>query len=394
MERVLFVHAHPDDESIFTGGTIATLIDRGAAVTVLTCTRGERGAVVAPELAHLAGTPALARERELELASALAELGVTDSRWLGDSNARWAGREPRRYEDSGMAWGANGAEAAGEPPAGSLTEADPGEVAADIAAVIAAIGPDVVVSYDARGGYGHPDHIRAHDATRTAAEVLEVPFFVIEHSALQHSAIQSDSPAPGAMRVDVTPVLARKRAAMAAHRTQLTLDSDGGFTLGDGAAQPIATVESFARVREVPPSFADYGLGSRIGSCVVALLLGVFSGALLTFAHQAAVDIADVQVPWGIVAAIIITVALILGLRLVFGTRLVAAFAAVGLIGAVVALSIQSAGGSLLVPGNTLGFVWVFAPVVIAIVVLAWPRMGPPRAGRITPVQVEGQEHP
>ena len=76
MERVLFVHAHPADESIVTGGTIATLVDRRASVTVLTCTRGE-GA---------------------ELAAALAELGVTDHRWLGDSNARWAGREPRRYD--------------------------------------------------------------------------------------------------------------------------------------------------------------------------------------------------------------------------------------------------------------------------------------------------------
>ena len=389
MERVLFVHAHPDDESIFTGGTIATLIDRGAAVTVLTCTRGERGAVVASELAHLAGTPALARERELELASALAELGVTDSRWLGDANARWAGRDPRRYEDSGMAWGPSGAEAAGEPPSGSLTEADPGEVAADIAAVIAAVGPDVVVSYDARGGYGHPDHIRAHDAARTAAEVLEVPFFVIEHGV-----IEGDAPSSRSMRVDVTPVLGRKRAAMAAHRTQLTLGADGGFTLGDGAPQPIATVESFARLREVPPSFADSGLASRIGSCAVALLLGAFSGALLTFAHQATADVAGVQVPWGIVAAIIITVSLLVGLRLVFGTRLVAAFAAIGMIAAVVILSIQSAGGSLLVPGNTLGFVWVFAPVVIAIVVLAWPRSGFRRAGRIVPVRVEGQELP
>ncbi len=389
MERVLFVHAHPDDESIFTGGTIATLVDRGAAVTVLTCTRGERGAVAAPELAHLAGTPALARERELELASALAELGVTDSRWLGDANARWAGREPRRYEDSGTAWAANGAEAGDAPPPGSLTAADPGEVAADIAAVIAAVGPDVVVSYDAHGGYGHPDHIRAHHAARTAAEVMEVPFFAIQDSGSQHA-----SPLPGAMRVDVTPVLARKRAAMAAHRSQLTIAADGGFTLGDRATQPIPAVESFARVRDVAPSFADYGLGSRIGSCAVALLLGAFSGSLLTVAHQATTEIAGVQVPWGIAAAIVITVSLLTGLRLVFGTRVVAAFAAIGMIAAVVILSIQSAGGSLLVPGNTLGVVWIFAPVVIAIVVLAWPATGPRRAGRIAPVQVEGQEHP
>jgi N-acetyl-1-D-myo-inositol-2-amino-2-deoxy-alpha-D-glucopyranoside deacetylase len=78
----------------------------------------------------------------------------------------------------------------------------------------------------------------------------------------------------------------------------------------------------------------------------------------------------------------------------VFGSRIVAAFASVGVVAAVVVLSIQTAGGSLLVPGNPAGFVWVFAPVVIALVVLAWPREWPRRAVRIAPVRVEGQEQP
>jgi N-acetyl-1-D-myo-inositol-2-amino-2-deoxy-alpha-D-glucopyranoside deacetylase len=392
MERVLFVHAHPDDESIFTGGTIATLVDRGAAVTVITCTRGERGGVVAPELAHLEGTAALADLRELELAAALVELGVTDHRWLGEPDARWADREPRRYEDSGMPRDAGVASPAAPPP-GSLTAADPGEVAADIAAVIAATGPDVVVSYDSRGGYGHPDHIRAHEAARTAADVLGVPFF----------AIQAVIPAPGSMRVDVTAVLDRKRAAMAAHRSQLAPAPTaskgphlphGAFALGDGGVQPVNAEERFARMREAEPSFTDFSLGSRIGSCAVALLLGLFAGGLLTVVHQATVAVADVTVPWGIVAALVITAALVAGLRLVFGSRIVAAFAAVGLLAAVVVLSTQSSGGSLLVPGNPAGFVWVFAPVVIPLVVLVWPGKWPRRAGRIAPVRVEGREVP
>ena len=353
MERVLFVHAHPADESIVTGGTIATLVDRGAEVTVLTCTRGE-GA---------------------EVAAALAELGVTDHRWLGDANARWAGREPRRYGDSA---------ADGTRSPGSLADADSGEVAADIAAVIAAIGPDVVVSSDARGASAHPDRFAVHHAARTAAEVFEVPFF----------AVQGDPPAPGSLLVDVTPALARKRAAMAAHRSRLTPTADGGFSLGDGTPLPVATVESFARVREVPPSFTDSGLGTRIGSCAVALLVGVFSGGLLTVVHQATVDVAGVPVPWGIAAAIVITITLLVGLRLVFGTRLVPAFAAIGMIAAVAILSLQSTGESPFVPGDPLRFVWIFAPVVIAIVVLAWPRSRPRGAGRIAPVRVEGQELP
>src|ERR1700712_2147540 len=99
-ERVLFVHAHPDDETISTGGTIATLIDAGASVTVLTCTRGERGEVVPNELKHLEGSTALAAWRAGELAHAMTVLGVTAHRYLGANNARWAGRPSRLYRDS------------------------------------------------------------------------------------------------------------------------------------------------------------------------------------------------------------------------------------------------------------------------------------------------------
>src|SRR5690606_31265526 len=109
LEHVVFVHAHPDDETISTGGTIASLVEAGVGVTVVTCTRGERGEVIPPELQHLEGDgPALAGVREGELAAAMAALGVTDHRYLGDSNARAAGLAPRRYADSGMVWGADG----------------------------------------------------------------------------------------------------------------------------------------------------------------------------------------------------------------------------------------------------------------------------------------------
>jgi N-acetyl-1-D-myo-inositol-2-amino-2-deoxy-alpha-D-glucopyranoside deacetylase len=94
---VLFVHAHPDDETIVTGGTIAKLVDLGAAVTVLTCTRGELGEVIPDEFKHLEGAGAeLAQFRTGELHSAMHILGVTDHRFLGETSARWAGREPRR----------------------------------------------------------------------------------------------------------------------------------------------------------------------------------------------------------------------------------------------------------------------------------------------------------
>ena len=135
-ERVLFVHAHPDDESISTGGTIATLIDRGARVTVVTCTRGELGEVIPAELKYLEGSgEPLAEVRTAELASAMAILGVTDHRFLGDANARWADRAPRRYTDSGMQWGEHGAEPLSTTSEDSLCAAPLGEVAAGVGGI-------------------------------------------------------------------------------------------------------------------------------------------------------------------------------------------------------------------------------------------------------------------
>src|SRR5690554_2536102 len=107
--HVLFVHAHPDDETISTGGTIATLVDAGVGVTVVTCTRGERGEVIPAELVHLEGDgPKLAEHRMGELADAMRILGVEDHRYLGEQSARLADLPPRRYLDSGMVWDSSG----------------------------------------------------------------------------------------------------------------------------------------------------------------------------------------------------------------------------------------------------------------------------------------------
>ncbi|HEY5231597.1 MAG TPA: PIG-L family deacetylase, partial [Galbitalea sp.] len=179
-ERVLFVHAHPDDETIDTGGTIARLVVSGAQVTVLTCTRGERGEVIPADLQSALKSPsAMAKLRNAELQQAMKALGVTDHRYLGDANARWSSGGPRTYLDSGMQWGSDGAEATGEVDPTTLTGAEFREVASDVAAVVLELLPSAVVSYDERGGYGHPDHVRAHDAARRAAQVYGVPFYSV-----------------------------------------------------------------------------------------------------------------------------------------------------------------------------------------------------------------------
>ena len=157
--RLLFVHAHPDDETLTTGVAIAHHVARGDDVHVLTCTLGEEGEVIPGHLAHLEaaeGDP-LADHRRAELAAAMAELGVTHH-LLGAA----APDDPPAFRDSGMA----GSAAAAHPRA--FAGVDLAVAAAAVREVVDRVRADVVVTYDAGGGYGHPDHVRTHEATRRA----------------------------------------------------------------------------------------------------------------------------------------------------------------------------------------------------------------------------------
>lgn len=231
-DRPLFLHAHPDDESISTGGTLAGLVAAGRRPVLLTGTRGERGEVVPGELHHLEGTPELALHREGELERALLELGGVPQAFLG------------AYSDSGMEWGDDGfARAADDAPAAALSLA-PLETVVD--AVIAGAerlaggAPTSVVSYDELGGYGHPDHVRMHDAGREVARHYGVPFFAIVEPRVDGSVI-----ADVAVPLRGEP-LRRKVAAMAAHATQLTVAGDPPrFTLSGGQTHEVADVERY-----------------------------------------------------------------------------------------------------------------------------------------------------
>lgn len=134
---------------------------------MVTATRGERGEVIGPRLAHLEGDgPALAAHREAELAAALRALGVTDHVFLDRVDGS------RRYEDSGMAWVATGrAGAAAAVPAGAFVAVPLDEAAGALARVVRSRRPEVVVTYEPGGGYGHPDHVRTHDVVARALEL-------------------------------------------------------------------------------------------------------------------------------------------------------------------------------------------------------------------------------
>lgn len=157
---LLFVHAHPDDETLATGVSLAHHRAAGHRVHVLTCTLGEEGEVIPPELAHLAADrdDTLGPWRRVELRRAMAALGV-EHQVLGEEPAAGV---LSRYRDSGMA----GTASAADPRA--FVNADAEEAAALVREVVRAVGADIVVTYDEHGGYGHPDHIQAHRVTRAA----------------------------------------------------------------------------------------------------------------------------------------------------------------------------------------------------------------------------------
>ena len=165
MSRLLFVHAHPDDETLTSGIAMAHHVARGDEVHVLTCTLGEEGEVIPPGLAHLEGDPddRLGPHRHGELTRALARVGAV-MHVLGADEASGA---LSRYRDSGMV----GSPAAARPEAFAAAELD---VAGGlVAGLVRELRPDVVVTYDEHGGYGHPDHVQTHRVTRRALELLE-----------------------------------------------------------------------------------------------------------------------------------------------------------------------------------------------------------------------------
>lgn len=211
-DRVLFVHAHPDDETLQTGVLIAELTARGVRCDLVTATRGERGEVVPGPLSGLRGEEFVAR-REAELAGAVAALGITGQAYLGEPPARATGLPPRRYADSGMRWIREGlAGPSGDAGPDSFTAAEPAEAVADLVAAIEHFRPDVLVSYDDDGSYGHPDHVRVHEISGPAAAATGVPV----------QWVVSDPDGPGEWS-DLADRLPAVLPALRSHASQVTL---------------------------------------------------------------------------------------------------------------------------------------------------------------------------
>ena len=241
-KRLLLVHAHPDDETINNGVTMAKYAASGAQVTLVTCTRGEEGEVLVSELANLASDKddKLGEHREVELKDAMAQLGINDFRFLGAPNKKW--------RDSGMM---------GTPQnerGNVFWQADLDEASHELVKIILEIQPQVLITYDEFGGYGHPDHIKAHQVAMRAAELAAeqgwqvskiywntIPRSVIQMGIEKMKEVGSDF--FGAESVDELPFakpdelattvvnapeyVPQKLAAMKAHATQIS--EDGPF---------------------------------------------------------------------------------------------------------------------------------------------------------------------
>lgn len=242
---LLVVHAHPDDETLATGGLLATWAASGQDVTLVTCTRGERGEVIGEELAHLEGDgAALAAHRERELGAALRALGVTEHVFLDELPLPGSPSTAVRYEDSGMAWVGGGSGGSGQAGVAALVPADAlvaGQVevqAARLAELVRVRRPEVVVTYEPGGGYGHPDHVRAHEITMRAVALAAGP--------------SAESPAHEAdvwWAVVPPEVLRRARAALA-HAVGAGLLDGGGARLPDPHG-PLPAVADGGRVPEI-----------------------------------------------------------------------------------------------------------------------------------------------
>ena len=170
-QRLLLVHAHPDDETIGQGATMASYVARGTQVTLVTCTLGEEGEVLVPELEHIAADreDTLGEHRIGELTNAMKELGVTDYRFLGGAG---------HYRDSGMSWDEQRrATARAETKEGTFWRADLLAASDLLVEVVREVRPQVLVTYDQFGGYGHPDHIQAHRVATYGASLAAVPSY-------------------------------------------------------------------------------------------------------------------------------------------------------------------------------------------------------------------------
>lgn len=349
-EHVLFVHAHPDDEALSTGIAIARLADEGGMASVLTCTLGERGEV-RPAVRDQLMTVGIQAYRKAELSRAVAALGA-DSYVLPG------------FSDSGMRWVSAGvAGPAADAPANALSTAGVMPIAQTIARVAYDLNATSIVTYDADGGYGHPDHVAVHEASRAAAAHLDVPLWVRLGDGV--------APRDGDVEVHATPAaLARVDEALRSHASQLELISGPTREVVHvgGERQLLPEVERYRLVTIKPPRRSRLHVALIAAGFAVA---GTVLGLAGVFTHQSG---------WpATLLAVVAAVALIAGARWTADSRLFAAAAGfpISIVTSIITFGLFTdvAFGSPLaiVQDNALAWTWIIVPAAATLIAMAWP---------------------
>ena len=313
-ERIVFVLARPGDESLITGGTIARLRFDGAAVAVL---YGQ------------AGTEPSAATR-----AALAELDVTD--WM-------------------------------------IVPTTPGRSIEDEDRDLDRLLVDMLAERRATAVVIGTDDDRLRSVALRAGDATGTPVFLSRRVADVNQRL---------MAIDISDEIETKLRALAAYPGLWTV-VDHAVKQPDGSLLSISGTEAFvqigtgrtartAGVRSVVPALS---VSERLGGGLLALILGGLFGLLGTLDHQSTVTIAGVDIPYGLILALVAASALLIGLRLVVHGRLMVLLCALGMLGSIFLFSLRSTGGSVLIPQGLTGLIWTIVPTLVAALVLAWPKL-------------------
>jgi len=355
-KRVLLVHAHPDDESLFTGHVIADAMDRGAEVFLLTLTRGERGKVKLADLKPLEGRNAqMGAFRTAELINAVDQFSTETT----NVQREFAGT--RHYLDSGVR-----VNAFGKPTRKrvldemSLVAVATAVIADDVQRIMERFKPDAVVTYNSKGGFGHPDHKKAYDATTMA----------IRKYAKTNKAPQFWTIAEPGERYDVAiggaKTAARKKAALSAHASQVLIN-DETYSLVSGKETRFDAPERLRRTGVSSWNSIKPWLRS-----LWALPLGVLVGLVGTVLHYSRTTDGA---PIGLALALVVVGAVALGLRMLRRSRGALYLMAIGFIWTLLYLNHKHPWSWHLASKADLTSAWVNWSLIGLIVIMIFPRL-------------------
>ena len=357
--RLLIVHAHPDDESLFTGHVIAHALRGGSEVRVVTLTRGEMGTTEVKDLEYLnEDSQAMALFREQELSQSLEAFPGVEHRYLGQ----------RAYRDSGMrisAWGKVGKPRKLDEM--SLSAAGTSVVGEDIASEIKDFKPDVVLTYDSKGGYGHPDHKAAHAAVAWA----------IRHLAKKRIRPQLWEIVEPGKSFDVEfgdeETAEVKRAALLAHSSQIEIS--GEEIVYNGKTRMLLTDKERLRKTSPSPLLQLKPVLTYLWAVPTGILVGI-AGTLL---HR---SVDGSGFPIGLVVALSMVGSLALALRMLRNSRGALYLMSFSLIATVFLMAQRQPGGELFITtelgGNffdSVGNLWAYGSIVLVGLIMVFPQL-------------------